>query len=210
MSAASPRWLRLTRAGDVITGYDSADGTQLDQDRHRHPARAGADGAGRAVRHVPAVGGDGLGSHQRIRHRGGATDATATFDRVGLRGGWPGSAWTGTTVHGGPDSPYVTGHEARYGQAGGAFTVTGSGDMRRRTRHGRRSPLMLLLAGLFIALVALMVVGAHVHHRRVPAGPDPRHARRQPAARPGSWRPRPSSSALSPSSPGWPAPRSRS
>jgi hypothetical protein len=27
VSAASPRWLRLTRAGDVITGYDSADGT---------------------------------------------------------------------------------------------------------------------------------------------------------------------------------------
>ena len=27
VSAASPRWLRLTRAGDVISGYDSADGT---------------------------------------------------------------------------------------------------------------------------------------------------------------------------------------
>ena len=27
VSAASPRWLRLTRAGDVITGYDSANGT---------------------------------------------------------------------------------------------------------------------------------------------------------------------------------------
>ena len=27
VTAAAPRWLRLTRAGDVITGYDSADGT---------------------------------------------------------------------------------------------------------------------------------------------------------------------------------------
>ena len=27
VSAASPRWLRLTRTGDTITGYDSADGT---------------------------------------------------------------------------------------------------------------------------------------------------------------------------------------
>ena len=26
VSAASPRWLRLTRSGDTITGYDSADG----------------------------------------------------------------------------------------------------------------------------------------------------------------------------------------
>jgi regulation of enolase protein 1 (concanavalin A-like superfamily) len=25
-SAASPRWLRLTRSGDTVTGYDSADG----------------------------------------------------------------------------------------------------------------------------------------------------------------------------------------
>ncbi len=28
VSAASPRWLRLTRSGDTITGYDSADGTR--------------------------------------------------------------------------------------------------------------------------------------------------------------------------------------
>ncbi len=27
VSATSPRWLRLTRSGDIITGYDSADGT---------------------------------------------------------------------------------------------------------------------------------------------------------------------------------------
>ena len=27
VSAASPRWLRLIRAGDVIKGYDSADGS---------------------------------------------------------------------------------------------------------------------------------------------------------------------------------------
>ena len=26
VSAASPRWLRLTRAGDTLTGYESADG----------------------------------------------------------------------------------------------------------------------------------------------------------------------------------------
>ena len=31
VSAASPRWLRLTRSGDTITGYDSADGTHWTQ-----------------------------------------------------------------------------------------------------------------------------------------------------------------------------------
>ena len=28
VSAAAPRWLRLTRAGDTLTGYDSADGSR--------------------------------------------------------------------------------------------------------------------------------------------------------------------------------------
>ena len=31
VSAAHPRWLRLTRSGDTITGYDSADGTHWTQ-----------------------------------------------------------------------------------------------------------------------------------------------------------------------------------
>ena len=31
VSAASPRWLRLTRDGDTITGYDSADGAHWTQ-----------------------------------------------------------------------------------------------------------------------------------------------------------------------------------
>ena len=31
VSPASPRWLRLTRSGDTITGYDSADGTHWTQ-----------------------------------------------------------------------------------------------------------------------------------------------------------------------------------
>ena len=31
VSAASPRWLRLTRSGDTVTGYDSADGTHWTQ-----------------------------------------------------------------------------------------------------------------------------------------------------------------------------------
>ena len=40
VTAASPRWLRLTRAGDTVTGYDSADGTHWQLGRHR-PAAPG-------------------------------------------------------------------------------------------------------------------------------------------------------------------------
>ena len=38
VSAASPRWLRLTRAGDTVTGYDSADGVR-GVDKGAHPGQ---------------------------------------------------------------------------------------------------------------------------------------------------------------------------
>ena len=159
MSAASPRWLRLTRAGDVVTGYDSADGTELDQDRHRHPARAGS----RRCR--PGCSPPPRSTRSRRASRspadpgsGGPTDATATFDRVGLQGGWPGSSWTGTAVSGGSNSQYLTGSEAGYRQADGAFAVTGSGDIAPGAAGG--TPMNTELAGVFIGLIAVVVAGA--------------------------------------------------
>jgi ABC-type transport system involved in multi-copper enzyme maturation permease subunit len=158
VSSASPRWLRLTRAGDVITGYDSADGTNwttigtITLPRLAPTVQAGlfATSPGYAQQTSQQVTGASATA--------APTDATATFDRVGLHGGWPGSSWTGTWVNGGPDSPYVTGHESGYRQAGGAFTVTGSGDIAPDVTDG--VPIDVLLAGLFIALVAVLVVGA--------------------------------------------------
>ena len=158
VSAASPRWLRLTRAGDVITGYDSADGTSWTK-----IAAVTLHGLAPTVQAGLFATSPGYSQQtsQQITSTSGTaapTDATATFDRVGLRGGWPGSSWTGTFVSGGPDSPYVTGHEAGYRQAGSAFTVTGSGDIAPDVTDG--VPIGTLLAGLFIALIAVMVAGA--------------------------------------------------
>src|SRR5258708_11690859 len=104
VSAASPRWLRLTRAGDVITGYDSAGGTSwttigtVTLPRLAPTVQAGlfATSPGYTQRTSQGV--------TSASGTGAATDATATFDRVGLRGGWPGRSWTGTSVHGGPNS----------------------------------------------------------------------------------------------------------
>ena len=42
------------------------------------------------------------------------------------------------------------------------------------------------LVGTFAGLIAVLVVGDHVHHRRVPPRPDPRHPDREPAAEPGT------------------------
>ena len=159
VSSASPRWLRLTRAGDVITGYDSADGTSWTKiGTITLPGLASAVQAGLFATSPsqPVATNSGVTSASSIG--GGASDATATFDHVGLHGGWPDSSWTGTSVNDGPDSPYITGHEAGYRQAGGAFTVTGSGDIAPDVTDG--VPIDTLLAGLFIALVAVLVVGA--------------------------------------------------
>ena len=60
VSAASPRWLRLTRSGDSITGYDSADGTHWTTGRHRPPGGPARYGAGRAVRHLACPLDDGV------------------------------------------------------------------------------------------------------------------------------------------------------
>jgi ABC-type transport system involved in multi-copper enzyme maturation permease subunit len=159
VSAASPRWLRLTRAGDVITGYDSADGTSWTKiGTIALPSLAPAVEAGLFVTSPGQSVATNSGVTSSSGTGGGATDATAAFDRVGLHGGWPGSSWTGTSVSGGPDSPYVTGHEAGYRQAGSVFTVTGSGDVAPDATGG--VPIDTLLAGLFIALIAVLVVGA--------------------------------------------------
>ena len=158
VSAASPRWLRLTRAGDVITGYDSANGTNWTKiGAVTLPGLAPTVQAGLFA----TSPGYSQQTSQAVTSASGTaapTDATATFDRVGLHGGWPGSSWTGTMVSAGPDSPYVTGHEAGDRRAGGVFTVTGSGDIAPDVTDG--VPIDVLLAGLFIALVAVLAVGA--------------------------------------------------
>jgi ABC-type transport system involved in multi-copper enzyme maturation permease subunit len=158
-TAVSPRWLRLTRAGDVITGYDSADGTSwTTTGTVTLPGLAATVQAGMFVTSPSQSAATNSGVTSVSSGGGGATDATAAFDRVGLRGGWPGSSWTGTSVNGGPDSPYTTGQEAGYHQADGAFTVTGSGDLAPDVTDG--VPIDSALTGLFIALVAVLVVGA--------------------------------------------------
>jgi ABC-type transport system involved in multi-copper enzyme maturation permease subunit len=158
VSAASPRWLRLARSGDVITSYDSADGTSwVKIGSVTLPGLASTVQAGMFA---TSPGYTKQSSEQVTSASGTAapTDATATFDRVGLGGSWPGGSWAGTSVRVRGISAYVTGHEAGYHQAGGTFTVTGSGDIAPDVTDG--TPIDSLLAGLFLALIAVLVVGA--------------------------------------------------
>src|SRR5260370_4767768 len=95
-SAASPRWLRLTRSGDTITGYDSADG--------RHWTKVG-------IAHLtglPTVAQAGLfatspmyaqennpSSYNSAGGPGGPSLATGVFGPVSLHGPPPRIAPTG-------------------------------------------------------------------------------------------------------------------
>jgi ABC-type transport system involved in multi-copper enzyme maturation permease subunit len=159
VSAASPRWLRLTRAGDVITGYDSADG--ISWTKIGTVTLPGLAPTVQAGLFATSPGYTQQASQQisGASSAGAPTDATATFDRIDLQGGWPGGSWTGTSVNGGPSSiSYPAGAEAGYRQADGTFTVTGSGDIAPGVDGA--SSIDQTLAGLFIGLIAVIVVGA--------------------------------------------------
>jgi hypothetical protein len=157
---ANPRWLRLTRSGDVITGYDSADGT--------HWSRVGAVTLS-GLSSTAQVGlfttspdydlvtqsfGGGTGGS------GGPTQDTAVFDRLATSGGWTPGPWAGQYV-GSPEISGVVG----YHQSGGQFTLTGQGDIAPiPPGHGgpadSAATVSDYLLGTFVGLIALVVVAA--------------------------------------------------
>jgi ABC-type transport system involved in multi-copper enzyme maturation permease subunit len=158
----SPRWLRLTRAGDTVTGYDSADGTRWDKVGSAtlgglpSVAQAGLFAASPDYSNVTSrsIGG-GSGS-------GGSTQATAAFDHVMAEGGPAGGRWAGTAVGGtggtgggGPGAPSPDG----YRRSGGGYSVTGSGDIAPVTPQGAGSVAQPVI-GTFAGLIAVIVVAA--------------------------------------------------
>jgi ABC-type transport system involved in multi-copper enzyme maturation permease subunit len=147
---ANPRWLRLTRSGDVITGYDSADGA--------HWTKAGAvtlSGLPRVVQMGLFAASPPVSCSGNCTNPGG-TQATAVFDHVSA----PGGAWTGEYV----GAAYGPG-AGSYHQAGGGFSVTGSGDIAPipEGHGGPADPALTVneyLIGTFAGLIALGVIAA--------------------------------------------------
>jgi hypothetical protein len=154
VSAASPRWLRLDRSGDAVTGYDSADGT--------HWAKVGTvhvDGLG-----PTAPGGLLVASPPSVQGLGTvSTVATAVFGDLSSQGKWLGGSWTGDQV--GPESPSFSGYplsaSGSFTESGGSFTVTGAGDIAPAVRETLPSGGVIgdLLMGTFAALITVIVVG---------------------------------------------------
>jgi len=160
-TTASPRWLRLTRSGDTITGYESANGTAWTK-----------VGTARLAGLSPAVQAGLFATSpahtqetvQRLMGTGGIVTpslATAVFDHVSLHGTWPRGAWRASVIGGGASSLYAV-QGGGYHQAGGRFTVSGSGDIAPNVVGGvgPGQTIERSLVGAFAGLIVLVVVAA--------------------------------------------------
>lgn len=156
-AATGTRWLRLTRAGDTVTGAESADGAQwTDVGTVRLADLPSTVEIGLFVtspqcteitsESIGAMGASSMPSR-----------VTAAFDNV-----TPADGWTDTVVGavGGPGEEPLSGYE----REGGTFTLTGSGDIAPAVAGagGLGTTITQTLVGTFAALIVMVVVGTMV------------------------------------------------
>ncbi|MFZ3492572.1 hypothetical protein ACODT5_04910 [Streptomyces sp. 5.8] len=158
VSEGSPLWLRLTRAGDTITGYESSDGERW------------AKVAAVKVPGLPATAQVGLFATSpgnltlRPVGLGGATEevrftqAAGSFDHVRLEGAGSGGSWRAGLVGGMNATDWEKYHQASGAvEKDGTITVTGTGDIAPAATSGGR-PVEGMLTGLSLALLVVLVV----------------------------------------------------
>jgi ABC-type transport system involved in multi-copper enzyme maturation permease subunit len=163
VAASSPRWLRLTRSGDTISGYDSADG--------RHWTKVGTV----QLAGLPATVQAGLfttsplywqGNFPSFAQSGGGTspsEATGVLDHVSLHGGQPGVRWTGQLM--GATARLQSMPGVGLHRAGGRFTITGTGDIAPIVGGGANTNFVTgtisdHLVAVIFALALLVIIGA--------------------------------------------------
>lgn len=152
VSDTQPQWLRLTRTGDTLTGYDSSDGTTW--------AKIGTA----RLAGLPATVDVGLFVTSPVAFHGSdgaATRATARFDHVTIDGHGAPAAWGGRSVGTGARDFYPVIAAGSYRRSGGSFALSGSGDIAPAVVEGvlgTETPSSTLLLGLIVALIAVIVV----------------------------------------------------
>jgi ABC-type transport system involved in multi-copper enzyme maturation permease subunit len=156
-TAASPRWLRLTRAGETLTGFESADGTNWTEVGTTH--LSGLPTTVETGMFVASpeyeVFSQGLGEADTF---GGPSQATAVFDEITMEGQLSNDAWIGEEVGGrtgGLPNPGETVQDSA-----GTFTVTGAGDIAPAVAGSGGNTLEQSLQGVFAGLIVVIVVGA--------------------------------------------------
>lgn len=158
---AAPHWLRLTRAGTTLTGYESANGT--DWTKIGTAVLPGLPPTAQAGLFATSPVGSAHVSSQSITGssaEAGLTLAAASFTDVSLRNGLrtgtlPAGRWAGAAVGG------LTPGEG-FRQAGGTVTVTGTGDIApdvpASPGAAAGTPPEQTLEGTFGGLIAAIVV----------------------------------------------------
>jgi hypothetical protein len=155
VSADAPRWLRLTRVGDTLTGEESADGVSWT--RVGTATLAGTVEIGLFVTSPSDLTVDSRVGGSTIQAR--LAKATATFDNVGLTGTAPGGEWLRDDIGAEPNLDGTPHHPGGVEVAGGVMTVTGNGDI--APLAGESGPgVQLVLIGLVIGLIVVIVVAA--------------------------------------------------
>ena len=151
ITSASPRWLRLTRTGDAITGYDSTNGTTWHE-----IGTARLAGLDRTVD-------VGLFVTSPVAYQGSSdgvpTQATATFDHITLNGHIEAHGWQTNSV--GTDDYYPKLGSGSVRRSGGAVVLSGSGDVATAvnlTVLGGNTASDTLPFGIVVALIVLIVV----------------------------------------------------
>ena len=149
----APRWLKLVRDGDAVTGYESVDGTNWTV-----VGTVRLAGLPPTVEAGLFVTSPGLTRIVPMRPTMLQTrPGTATFDEVRLTPNPPDAGWRGTDV-GLPDRP------GRADPGGpdpaGGFTLTGSGDIIGQRDDGSR--VVAATAGTVFGVLPVVALGALV------------------------------------------------
>lgn len=170
VSPQAPRWLRLTRSGDTITGYESTDGAHWTQVGTAHlpglpeTVQAGlfATSPGDLTLAPASLG----ASLAQVRF----TQVSASFDHVTLSAA-PDAQWRGEAVGEMGRTDWERYHRAPgLVESDGTFTVTGSGDIGPMPEHGGYAAEPSL-TGLAVGLIIVIAVAARFTTHR--PRPDP-------------------------------------
>jgi ABC-type transport system involved in multi-copper enzyme maturation permease subunit len=157
-AAAAPRWLRLTRSGDTVAGFESGNGLRWAKVGAVHLAGLPATAQAGLLAASPASSQTTSQSVSGGSAVGGISLATAVFDHVSLRAQRAAGPWAGDSVGGSAGSGATPG--SGFHRAGGTFTVTGSGDIAPASAGGDGTPVEQTLIGAFGGLIAVIVVAA--------------------------------------------------
>ena len=126
VTASSPRWLRLTRVGNAITGFDSLDGTDWTK-----IGTISLRGLARTVQVGLLV------TSPFDYNKGSATLSTATFDQVNPVGDFPAQLEQPYRRSKHPELRVWTPRGNWFTHSDGTFTISGSGDIAPQVQGGR-------------------------------------------------------------------------